>query len=77
MYYVSFSFIANGKNVESELGFFSGGKGYLFLCWFESFIMPFQKALMRLLMQNVLSAYVWVWAASKAVAQCFVLKILD
>lgn len=39
--------------------------------------LPFPKALVSLLMQNVLSACVWVWAASKALVQCFVFKILD
>lgn len=28
-------------------------------------------------MRNVLSACVWVWAASKALTECFVCKILD
>lgn len=48
---------------------------FVFLVFF--FSLPFQKTLVRLLLQNVLGACVWVWAVSKALAQFFGFGILD
>lgn len=58
-------------------GSFPEGKGMLFYSLLNLLLLLFQKDLVKLLMQNAFNACVWVWAASKAVAQCFVFKLLD